>query len=272
MSDHKKLFDLNCAEAQESLSAMLDGEMDLSEEAAIRRHIQQCTTCQKFERDMTVLQSRIAAIPERPGDGAAAWMRASAELASQGNRIDNAASRPAWRDAKRWAVAATVALGLLIGSWQIHAPKPSDGAIIAETVRDFRVFQASGEVLDINATHPDAVHNWMTARVDFTLPAGLHAPEGIRIAGARLCSLLGRKLAFIAYTVDGNDVGFYIAKADGLDLPADGSMTTLRNEDDLTTIGWRTGDLAYVLVSPMPAKELSRVGSYFLKASQVSEL
>ena len=269
MTASEKLFDLSCSEAQESLSAMLDGETDIAGEASVRRHIESCQHCKNVEQELLQLQSLIADVPERVGDGAAAWTRAKAEIASLDLPATQSA-QAAWAVPRRWAVAATVILGVTIGSWQLFAPQTADGAIIAETVRDFQVFQASGEVLDISATHPDAVHNWMMARVDFMLPGQLRAPDGVRISGARLCSLLGRKLAFIAYSVEGSDVGLYVAKAKGLDLPADGSVRTIQNDDGLNTIGWRSGELAYVVVSQLPLSSLSSFGAYFQQASRSS--
>ena len=72
MTPHDRFFDLSCAEAQESVSAILDGEADMAEEAATRRHIQTCQTCRAFERDLLAMNAKIEAESMRPGDGAGA--------------------------------------------------------------------------------------------------------------------------------------------------------------------------------------------------------
>ena len=199
MNERGRLFDLSCAEAQENLSAMLDGEISIAEEAAVRRHVETCANCRAFERDLMLLDAQIASMPERPGDGAAAWVRAKSEIVELNRRRGHRSTTLATSAPVRLALAATLLLALTIGGWQMFLATPvGENAIIAETSRDFQVYRASGEVLDIAASHPDAVHNWMTARVDFMLPGKLRAPEGVQIAGGRLCSLLGRKLAFVA--------------------------------------------------------------------------
>lgn len=267
MTERDAPFDPGCAEIRECLSAMLDGETTPVEEAAARRHVSTCAACQSFEHDLLELRSQISLIAERPGDGAAAWARAQAAIAASLNDQPSPKTAAHRTRAPRWAAAAVVALCIGFGGWQLWKPATQDGAIIAEATRDFQVYQASGEVLDIAATHPDAVYTWMTARVDFMLPGKLQSPENLRIAGARLCSLLGRKLAFIAYQTEGKDVGLYISKADGLDLPRDGSIKAISRDDGITTIGWRTGDLAYVVVSRLSMAKLSAFSSYFRQAS-----
>ncbi|MEL7154262.1 MAG: hypothetical protein AAFN51_10830, partial [Pseudomonadota bacterium] len=62
----------------------------------------------------------------------------------------------------------------------------------------------------------------------------------------------------------------YVAKADGLDLPKDGSTRILKSEDGLSAIGWRTGDLAYVVVSELPASALADFSRYFQRTSRES--
>ncbi len=271
MSDHEQPFSLSCAEAQESLSAMLDGELDIASEKAVRQHVERCPDCILFERDLHALHARLAALPDRPGDGAAAWERAKAQIADSEEPQAPIRKPRQGFSPTRWAVAAMVVLGITIGGWQMFGNPSEDREIIAEPARDFQVFQAGGKVLDIAATHPDAVHNWMAARVDFMLPGRLHSPEGIRIAGARLCSLLGRKLAFIAYSVDGKDIGLYVARAGGMGLAKDGSMQIIRTDDGLTTIGWRSGNLAYVLVSELPSAKLRAFGTHVQQASNMQQ-
>lgn len=264
MTDRDAPFEPGCAEVREILSAMLDGEADPGEQITVQRHVSHCAGCQAYERDLMQLWSKISDQPQRPGDGAAAWARARAEIAAMPSKTPPVTTRT---QLTHWAAAAVVVLGMGLAAWQLWKPAQQDGAIIAEAARDFQVFQASGEVLDIAATHPDAVYTWMTARVDFMLPNTLKAPESLRIAGARLCSLLGRKLAFIAYQAEGRDVGLYISKADGLNLPRDGSIEAISREGGVTTIGWRSGDLAYVVVSKLSIEKLSAYSAFFQRAS-----
>lgn len=270
MTTNEKLFDLQCGEAREALSAMLDGAVDAAEEAAVRRHLEHCISCSAYELSLHELDAQMRRHLTGRCDEDAIWARVQAGMEAYGEAPKPRAARPrraAGGAVSRWAVAAAVVLGLglglAFGSWQLLRPGAADPSILAATTRDFVKFQSSGGVLDLAAAHPDAVLSWMAARVDFSLPERLAGPAGLTIAGGRLCSFLDRKLAFFSFSAASEDVGLYVTSAEGLEVPAQDSLVAVARDDGLAAVSWYRDGLAYVAVSSLPVGDLTALAEQF---------
>ncbi len=265
-----KFTERQCAEAQEGISAMLDGAVGVAEEASLRRHVDSCLRCAAYERSLHELEAQIRGHLNEQCDEERIWTRVLARIDTYGDDgvVPATAARrrigyPFWR----WAAAAALVCCLALGGWYTLWPGDTDRSILAATVEDFGEFRNTGDVLDVAGSHPDAITRWMTARIDFELPKGIAAPSGLQIAGGRLCSFLNRKLAFFSYSAGSEDVGLYITQADGLDVPHDGGLAAIARNNGLSAVSWYSEGLAYVAVSDLPIGDLTVVAEEFRKGA-----
>ena len=265
-----KFTDRQCAEAQEGISAMLDGAVGVAEEASLRRHMNSCLRCAAYERSLHELEAQIRGHLNEQCDEERIWTRVLARMDTYGDDrvvLTDAARRQISHPFWRWAAAVVLVCGLALGGWYTLRSGDTDRSILAATVEDFGEFRSTGDVLDVSGSHPDAITRWMTARIDFKLPEGIAAPPGLRIAGGRLCSFLSRKLAFFSYSAGSEDVGLYITQADGLDVPQDGGIAAIARNNGLSAVSWHSDGLAYVAVSDLPIGDLTVVAEEFRKGA-----
>jgi anti-sigma factor RsiW len=258
--------DRQCEETREGLSAMIDGAVSPAEEAALRRHLDDCFHCAAYERSLRELEAQMDAHLTEQCDEDKIWTRVLARINTYSDDAmvptDGARLRvgvPFWR----WVAPAVLVCGLALGAWHMMGSTDAPRSILAATVEDFDDFRSAGDVLDVAGSHPDAVRRWMTARVDFELPEGIASPAGLRIAGGRLCSFLDRQLAFFSYDAGNEKVGLYITPAEGLEVPRGGSLVAITRDDGLSAVSWFSDGLAYVAVSERPMGDLALVAAEF---------
>lgn len=259
-----KFIDRQCEEVREDLSAMLDDEVGVAEEASLRRHLETCVHCAAYERDLRELQVQIDLHLNEQCDEDRIWDRVLVDIGvAQNVSARWRAGKPFWH----WAAAAILVCGLALGGWHVLISGDSNRSIVAATVEDFGDFRRTGDVLDVAGSHPEAITRWMIARVDFELPEEIATPAGLQITGGRLCSFLKRKLAFFSYSTANGDVGLYIAQADGLDVPQGGGYTAIARDDGLSAVSWYSNGLAYVTVSDLPIGDLALIAEEFRKGA-----
>ena len=271
MTRRQKYFDLQCGEVREGLSAMLDGEADASESEALLTHLETCHECAAYYDELHTLDVRLCKeltdscdpdqIWERVQWAVAAQDTAPTEKVAAGCKTSRVPAVPRWVGS---ALAAMLLLAVIAGGLQMWRPDVSNLPVVTETVRDFETFRLRGELLDVAAAEPKVVRRWMAAKVDFKLPENVDPPTGFKIAGGRLCSFLNRRLAFFLYENGPAVLSLYVMKASGLKLPDSGSFDTTRSEQGLSTVTWKQGGLAYVVVSDLPAPEVTSFASHLM--------
>ena len=259
-----------CEEVRHGLSAMFDGAVGAAEEAALNHHLEICPNCAAYERDLRELEGRICDHLTEQCDEDRIWTQVLARIDTC---VDNGAvpgDRRRWRTGSstwRRTAAAVVVCGLvLVGGWHMLGSSNVERSILAATTEDFGEFKNTGNLLDVSGLHPDAIARWMTARIDFDLPKKIVPPAGLQIAGGRLCSFLGRKLAFFAFSKGSKDVGLYVTRADGLHVPRAGGFAAITWDSGLSAISWYNSGLAYVAVADLPISGLAVVAEGFQRS------
>lgn len=268
-----KFTDRQCEETREGLSAMLDGAVDHAEEAALRRHLDNCFRCAAYERSLQELEAQMDIHLNEQCDEEKIWTRVLARIDTYSDDRTAPTDRarlPIGIPLQRWVAAAVLVCGLALGVWHMLGPNDAHRSILTATVEDFDDFRNAGDGLDVAGSHPDAIKRWMTARVSFELPERMASPPGLRIAGGRLCSFLDRQLAFFSYNAGSEDVGLYITPSEGLEVPRGGSLVAISRDDGLSAVSWYSNGLAYVAVSERPIGDLTMVAEEF-RGSTVRE-
>lgn len=253
MTQHDQGYELLCEEVREALSGALDLGTGAIGDDAVTRHLGGCAACAAFQRELLELDDILKIEEGAIVDKARVWARVQAEIDASSPTVSLPVTPPlgyaSRRMVLRWASAAIVIGAVPLGF--IHWPRDNGrgSAFISEIARDFRAYRESGKHLDVATTHPAILRSWMAARVEFDLPKDVAGPVGVRLAGGRLCAILGEKLAFFAYDTAVGPVGLYVTPSRGLtNMEADRIAATALDEG-LTTIAWRRGDLGYVVVA-----------------------
>ena len=191
--------ELLCEEVRETLSGMLESEPRSCEEEAAARHLEHCTECAEFMAELEALDRNLREHVDQTVDSDRIWARVTAAIACEpapGGAASSRLERPEGRrNFLRFGVAAAVVLAAPIGGLIWSRATSRRQPFLAGVVEDFMDFLQGGGILDVRASHPQVVRRWMKARVEFELPPSVSGPEGVQLAGARLCSILGRKLA-----------------------------------------------------------------------------
>lgn len=270
MTNQDGRYELICDEVREALSSAVGGEPSPSEDKAVAGHLLDCATCAAFKEEMAELDRHLQDHLDQRGETSRIWMRVRMSIGGERSLEEGRQVPRTGLTGRRgilgWGVAATVLAGIPLGALLRSTTKNHGQSFVTAVVDDFTDYQQSGDVLDIQARHPAVLRRWMTARVDFNLPANLSTPVGVHLAGGRLCSILGRKLAFFAYRSPTDAVGLYVTPASGLDFSASDRFFATARDDGLTTAAWQRDGLGYVVVSSASIGALDAFITHFRKA------
>lgn len=260
---------VSCDEIREVMSARMDAEATEAECETLEEHLHHCAACTAYESEMIRIQSQLKEEQFVGFDSEYMWKRVQAVIDDLDDTDDNSPEpisiHQAYSGYKGWlagvALAACLIISVTVGSVLLVSPQQQQLPLVAETLRDFETFILRGELLDIDNSDSVDVVQWMSAKVDFSLPGTLYPPPEFQIIGGRLCSFLSRRLAFFQYQKNREELSLYVMEAKGLMLPDSGEYQASTTEKGLTTVTWTRDDLAYVIVSELPATEVVEFAS-----------
>ena len=267
MTQRDQGCELLCEEVRETLSGMLDSELRSCEEEAAARHLEHCTECAAFKAELEALDRHLREHVDQMVDSDRIWARVTDAIAAEpapGGAAGPLLERPKERrNFLRFGVAAAVVLAAPIGGLIWSRAITQRQPFLAGVIEDFTDFLQGGSILDVRASHPQVVRRWVKARVEFELPSSVSGPEGVQLAGARLCSILGRKLAFMAYRSGSRNTGLYVTPASGSGISEAGRVSVTSRDGGLTTATWQHDGLDYVIVSNALLSELEPFIAHF---------
>ena len=238
---------------------LLDTEAWLDGEAGERadsfaQHIALCSDCKAHVE--TVRRFDFAARE------AALTVKAPESLLESLSDLDAAspAARPVTR---RWmfggvaAAASIAAIGAV--AWRGTNRNDLPMAIFG----DFAAYLDADKHLDRTESNPQALMDWFSPKVPFSLPH-LASLSELNLIGGRLCWLLDRRIAAVNFERKGERLGLYLTDATGLTcrnaaLPTAGEPPISVSEDGLNGAFWRSGSLAHALVGQSGPETINRL-------------
>jgi len=237
----------------ENISAQYDGEVLTLTESVLNDHLATCADCRRYRESLPKLHHRLQLEFDQVCDVDRVWQGIQTEIQRSVPR------RVLGKTIGRWARSLSMAASLMVGvvgiSLLITVPDVSHSAVVWEVVRDFEAFELRGKTLDVHEREPRSTVEWFVDKVDFDLPAAVKIPAGFQISGGRLCSFLGRKLAFIQYEKDQQLLSVYVMRAEGLDLPQHDYLHG-STADGLSTVAWARDDLGFVAIADLPSRQI----------------
>jgi hypothetical protein len=220
--------DMSCSEARHALWPPERPRLAEAEVLEARRHVQGCAACESyFAQDRSLLE---------------AYDRASQERAPQAlrERVFDALARersrglglpPTKQVRRRWVLAAAASVvGLLVGGFAVSlrsVPEaPTDGGLFAEDY--LRRAVAQERIVSSDAAE---ISRFLTRELG--RPIRPLQVAGLRVIGAEICLIEGRRGAMIQYMMeDGQVISHYL-------IPREG--TRRRNPKPSSTFGSRSG-------------------------------
>ena len=270
----RRMNDMNCSEARHALWPPERPRLAEAEVLEARRHVQGCPACESYlaqdrrlleaydragkERAPQILRERVfdALARERskglgltPSGGADASAVAEAPAGVEG---------PARRNvSRRWILAAAVSVaGLLAGGSVVSLRNVPDalngGGLFAEDY--LRRAVAQERIVSSDAAE---VSRFLTRELGRSIRPLQVA--GLRLTGAEICLIEGRRGAMIQYVEDGREISHYLIPREGTQ-PRDPepavAWSSSGSAGGPALITWATAEIEQALVGEVPEAHL----------------
>ncbi|MFU8866247.1 MAG: anti-sigma factor family protein [Rhodobacterales bacterium] len=254
----------------ELLAAWVDDGLDAQTARDVAYHVANCPSCYDAAADLRAETDAVRQALGRDRAPAHLWGRIAAQLA------DVPAPKP--RKWTRWRqraskplvgamLAASLGFGVLVWPEFRNTPDATLSTLAAETTQDYMTFQISQRVLDVVSDDPVETLAWLEARLDVDLPDMAENVLDYRLAGGRLCWLMGQRLGVLTYSRGPDRITVYLMPApSGQELDQTllaKSKTAQHATGPVRSIVWSEHGLAIAIVSSLPNVEKRRFAQAF---------
>lgn len=246
----------------ETLSALVDGELDAPTAHEVEGHLRTCRGCDEVRDGLLALRQGLDALGDPPNEDVGS--SPSSPEPSPPERPRRRARRRGLVAALGGAAAAAVTFGLLVGPERPdEEPRraTSDSETLRFVVRDHREYAGRTEKLTRRTADPSTLSRWL--RAEASIPFEVPKLEGAQLLGGRPCTILGRSLALVFYRYEGTWLSLYGIPVEGgesaEELMAGLPSGCVRARDDLSACAWQERDAVVALLGARPPEELRRL-------------
>jgi len=234
---------MDCQEVQKFIHAYVDGEFDEREWAALRAHLEVCSSCDRMARFEERFRAglRQALRPAAAPDGLRARVAAA---------LDQAELPASWQ--RRWALrllpaAAAVALALGVGLSQ----RREEVSPIAEQSIELHRLQLP---MDVSSPRPEQIQSFFSDKVPFAVRVPRMGRA--KLVGARLASLRDHRAVYLNYRVGDRRISVFLVDPDA--LPSGGQVVRVGDRDlhlqgvrGYNVLTYTSGGMGYAVASDM---------------------
>jgi hypothetical protein len=258
---------MNCSTARETLWP--PEKLRLAEERILlaREHVEGCDDCQEyFRQDRRLLDAYCSLREERAPRRVRERVFDSLARERAGNlaaavNLDTQIG-PGSLALPRWMVAVAASLVLLsaLGTTAMWVNRSSAGPEAGEMFVEDYLRRAVGQD-NILTSDPARISRFLVKELGLLItPMQI---EGLRLAGAEVCFLDGRRGAMIRYQQRGHEVTHYLIPREGVEERAprrsDFLPGGLEDRAAPSVITWATPSIEHALVGEVPAERLMRI-------------
>jgi anti-sigma factor RsiW len=249
-----------CPDRELALQALLDGELDAANGAALEEHLKSCTGCSVHYARLQALRARLAQADLATPAPAALRRRVAAALqkAERTRRTTWLTAAVAGWTAGALSAAAAGLLVVQLGS----ASYALEAQLVADHVRSLQ----PGHLIDVATSDRHVVRPWFNGRIDYALPVPDLAAQGFPLAGGRLDYADGRTIAALVYRRRAHVINLFV-------MPERGGLQRLAFAPGAAPPGydvvrWREGGLEFWAVSDVEGGELQAFSRAFQAAAR----
>ena len=237
------------------LNAALDGELDAANELEFERALGTDTGLATDYRRLQALREAVRRhVPREEAPQALVDRIAAFIQPAPSSVVDFApVRRPAWRDARWVALAASFAvLGFAVGVGLTSLKMPNATRRVADgLVSDFSRAEISGQPFDVASSDRHTVKPWLAAHTTVSADIIDLASQGFPLAGGRVTVVDRIPAPTLVYRH-----GEHLVAVTELPLDATGARG-LETIDGYHVARWSDANLAYVAVSDMDERTLA---------------
>jgi anti-sigma factor RsiW len=153
--------------------------------------------------------------------------------------------------------------------WQGRQASSAGDALVAELVNDHLRVLARERSVDIESHGSHDVKPWFEGKLDFAPDVPSPAIPELQLRGGAVGYVFDQKAALVLYTLHRHAVTLVVRRADGPGSGrGDGAVDIhVRSARGFHVAGWKTGGLAYAVVSDVSPGELTALAARFAAAT-----
>jgi anti-sigma factor RsiW len=245
---------MQCREAHEVLSALLDDEVGVEQQQAARAHIAGCSLCGEVARDYRRIGDKLRTVARMPAPADLAG-KVLARLATEAHSA-NDNRRFNWRGFAQQAATLLLVCGLsgLVG-WHLAQSnferRRLERDVVAAHVRSL----LQDSTVQIASSESHTVKPWFNGRIEFAPTVKDLTAEGFPLIGGRLDFIDNRRTATLVYKRRRHLINVFMWPADGQN-PKTPVPSLLQGYN---TVTWTAGGITFWAVSDLNAKELGEL-------------
>ena len=193
---------MNCDDARVLMHGHLDGELDLTGDLEVQRHIEECPRCASEYAAIRATRTRLKDETFRFEAPAALKERIRRAIpASPSSRAGAYPSRRGTWVPRAIRFAVPMAIGAMLAL--IVAPRTIGPALnqrlASEVVASHVRSLMAAHLMDVASTDQHTVKPWFNGKLDFSPPVNDFAKDGFPLVGGRLDYIDGRPVAALVY-------------------------------------------------------------------------
>jgi anti-sigma factor RsiW len=203
---------MKCSDVSSVIGAYVDGETDLLQGHAIKRHLRACANCAAAHDELVALRAQIEKEVPRftapPALRARVLAMAEASHGSTPGRPRARLDHWGWLSAGAVAGCAATALAWVVATTVLDLRANEDVAL--DAVNSHVRATLGNQLMQVASSDQHTVKPWLSARLNYSPPVRDLAEEGFPLAGARIEYVHGQPVATLVYRFRNHTIDVFV--------------------------------------------------------------
>jgi anti-sigma factor RsiW len=243
---------VNCAEAQNLIHPLVDGELDAYHAREVESHAESCSGCTAELAKLRSLQNQIASAQLRYR--APDHLRRKIECA-----LPQQAVRPSRREwLKGFGLGAGLSAMAASGAFVLVMRNEADNGVLSDVVSAHLRSLEPDHLTDVLSSDRHSVKPWFNGRLDVAPPVVDLTPQGFALIGGRLDAIGGKLVAAIVYKRRTHIINLFAAPG-----PTTRRPPTTETVNGFNICHWSIAGVSLWAISDINATELEEFSGKF---------
>ena len=250
---------MDCAAARSLLLDYQRGRLTGPRHEEVHAHLEGCAACAREEiAERALTEALERRLPQHAAPAGLKRRLAASHAASTPPRAP--ISRPWVR--RTWMPVLAAAMLLMVVALPRLRELPGAGwvgrgdGVAVEAVNDHLRLLERGVSVESGGIHQ--VKPWFAGKLDFAPVIAFAGDAEFPLEGGAVEYFLDRKAAALVYRRRLHHISLFVVRAEGLGWPVGPDAASRRG---FNTLAWRQGELGYVLVSDVDARDLAQLAA-----------